>query len=152
MDNFNSVTLRARLATVEGDRALAYDDASGLTIVPGRIVRGNVTVGIGRNLYGKGLSPVEIQYLLSNDIEDAAAYLREVFGITWTALNDARQRALIEMVFNLGVHTFGEFVGLIECIEKDDFAGAALAALASKAAAELPTRYKAIAAMLRDGV
>ena len=58
----------AELTRDESCRLVAYDDATGAPIKPGTTVKGHCTIGVGRALDARGISPAEAQYLLSNDI------------------------------------------------------------------------------------
>ena len=46
----------AQLVIDEGDRNFPYDDATGRTLIRGDTLKGNITVGIGRNISGIGIS------------------------------------------------------------------------------------------------
>lgn len=93
--------LRKQLAVHEDRRAFVYDDCTGRSISEGTFVRGNVTVGVGRNLVAKGLSDDEIDYLLDNDINDAIA---EAQTFRWFAsLDPVRAAVVVELCFNMGV-------------------------------------------------
>lgn len=91
------VSLRLR----EADRLKVYDDATGKPIVSGTLVKGNPTIGIGRNLAGKGISEGEAQVLEEDDINDliAEANLEAPF---WSQLTDGAQASFFELGFNLG--------------------------------------------------
>ena len=131
----------------EGEKAFVYDDANGKPISAGTIVQGNPTIGVGRNLAGKGLSEGEIAYLLKNDIQEVRSFLK---GYGWFAkLTPVRQAALIDMAFNLGTQGFSNFKQMIAALAAGDYGAAAAAMLDSKAARELPKRYKQLADMLR---
>lgn len=80
----------------EGVRLNAYDDASRLPIRPGSIVRGHPTIGIGRALDVRGVTPDEAQYLLSNDIDAFTLGLQQRYP-WFNNLDDTRQRVLVNM-------------------------------------------------------
>ena len=63
---------------------------------------GNPTIGVGRNLAGRGLSDSEIDYLLRNDVALAELDLSRSLP-WWTNLNPVRQAVLLEMAFNMGI-------------------------------------------------
>ena len=81
----------------EGRRLKPYED-----------VTGNVTIGIGRNLTGKGLSDEEVDFLYSNDIREAVHFLRIRVPV-WQEVGEVRQAALIDMYHNLGPNVFMKF-------------------------------------------
>lgn len=131
----------------EGEEQFVYDDANGKPIAAGAAVKGNPTIGVGRNLAGKGLSEGEIAYLLKNDIQEVQAFLR---GYVWfPKLTPARQAALTDMAFNLGRQGFANFKQMIAALARGDYEAAASAMLDSKAAQELKTRYQTLADMMR---
>jgi len=68
---------------------------------PYRCSAGKLTIGMGRNIEDRGISPNEALMLLENDIKECAEDLREIFP-TFDELPEKRQHALIDMRFNLG--------------------------------------------------
>lgn len=63
------------------------------------------SIGVGRNLDedgGLGLSDVEIDFLLSNDIDRVEAELENTFS-WYKNLNLARKDAMVSIAFNLGL-------------------------------------------------
>jgi len=116
--------LRTQLAKHEDNRNFVYDDLTGKPIGEATFVRGNPTIGVGRNLAGKGLSEDEIRYLLDNDINDCAT---EAHGkYPWfTQLDQVRQNAVIELLFNLGPKKFAGFKKFINFMNESRYAQAA---------------------------
>lgn len=115
--------LRTQLAKHEGNRPFVYDDLTGKPIAEASFVRGLPTIGVGRNLAGKGLSEDEIRYLLDNDINDCATLAH---GYAWFAQLDAvRQNAVVELLFNLGPKRFAGFKKFINFMNEGRFAQAA---------------------------
>ena len=99
----------------EGYRPYVYDDANGQPIVAGYTVIGNPTIGYGRLLTkAHGISASEAQMLLLHDV---AAAEGDVSGLpVFAHLNVARQAALLDMDFNMGLATveqFGTFLHLL---------------------------------------
>lgn len=75
----------------EGFRLRAYTDTVG-----------KITIGIGRNLTDVGISEAEARLFLLNDI----AKVKEQLDIElpwWRGQNEARQRAMIDLCFNMGI-------------------------------------------------
>jgi lysozyme len=108
--------LFAQLVDHEGDREFVYDDATGQIITPGTVVRGNPTVGIGRNLIGRGLTPEERKYLCMNDIAVCVAELdRNVPW--WRNLSPTHQEQMIDLTFNMGWPRFSGFVRFLAAME-----------------------------------
>ena len=66
------------------------------------------TIGVGRNLEDVGLSDAEIDYLLENDIVRTEELLDEYMS-WWRELDEVRQEALVNFVFNVGIGTAMKF-------------------------------------------
>ena len=94
--------LIAQLTVDEGKLHFVYDDATGKSIGAGDGVKGNPTVGIGRNLASVGLSADEIDYLVRNDIGRVVAQLDASLP-WWRSLTEGRQMAMINLTFNMGM-------------------------------------------------
>ena len=104
--------LYAQLPIDEASRSLVYDDATSKTLVLGAKLIGNPTIGIGRNLLGKGISESEKIYLLSNDVTDVFSQLDNSIP-WWRSLDSVRASVLANMCFNMGVAkllTFKKFL------------------------------------------
>lgn len=78
-----------------------YDDATGKTLNKGDTIKGFATIGVGRNLMGKGISREESHYLLGNDIADIEKELDALLP-QWRRWSEGRQIAIAEMCFNMG--------------------------------------------------
>lgn len=66
-----------------------------------------LTIGVGRNLTDKGISHAEAMFMLDNDLAEA----RETSAkLPWfPALNEVRQAAVLDLIFNLGETKFMKF-------------------------------------------
>jgi len=122
----------------------------GLKLKPYKCSAGKTTIGVGRNLDDVGISEVEADMLLINDINDAIHSLDMAFPI-WKTLSDARQRALVNMMFNLGMSKFMKFRNMLSAIRAGDFKLAAEEALASAWEDQVGNRAIRIATMLENG-
>jgi lysozyme len=147
----DTAKLRDELARDEGVRLTVYDDATGEEIVAGSRVQGHPTIGVGRNLTAaRGISQDECDALLDGDIRSVTAELdRELPW--WTGLSDARQRALANMSFNLGMPTLKQFRNMLSALEAGDFDTAAREALDSRWARQVGARAERIARQFREG-
>lgn len=101
LDSLTVEYLRRNLTVHEGDKLRVYDDATGLPIVKGTVVKGNPTIGRGRNLADPGISQDEDDYMFTSDLTRVQREL-DVTMPWWGSLNPARQLALAELAFNIG--------------------------------------------------
>jgi len=113
---------------------------------------GYETIGVGRNVSesGIGLSDDEIAYLLANDIARCEKEIAERFD-WFDDLDDVRQDALVDMVFNLGISRLAQFQNMIAALAEERFDDAAAEALDSKWARQVGQRAQTVAAMIRTG-
>lgn len=146
----NEARLIASLVVDEGIRLKVYDDATGKPIVPGSVVIGHPTIGIGRALDTKGCTEQEAYQWCSNDIEEKKNGL--VAGIDfWPQLDDVRQNVLIEMAFQMGVTGLLAFHGMLGAMKAQDWRSAADAGLDSAWARETSARARKLMTMLASG-
>ena len=119
----------------EGFRKNPYKDTEGIT-----------TIGIGRNLDHVGISHDEAMYLLKNDVDKS---IKEITKYSWfNELSDVRQRVVIDMVFNLGIHGFLKFDKTIMHIKNKRYRLAASEMLNSKWAWQTGARARRLAMMM----
>lgn len=132
--------LKVSLTSHEGYRNKPYTDTSG-----------KITIGVGRNLTDNGVSDNEIQLLLSNDI---AVSIQECENQTWWSSisgDDVRSRAIIEMVFNIGIGGLLGFHQAIAALTAGDFSTAADQFMQSKWANQVGQRAVILTEMIRTG-
>lgn len=140
------------LALHEGNRLYVYDDANGTPITQGYTLVGNPTIGTGRLLTkDKGLSIEESNFLLNNDVRQCIVDAQTQPWWINVASNDSRSRAIIEIVFNMGLSHLHTFIHTIDCLTASDFEGAATALLDSKWADQVGHRAKVLADQIRTG-
>lgn len=111
---------------------------------------GHLTVGIGRNLTDRGISTTEAFYLLDEDILYFSGKLAH-FLPSFPGLNEARQIALIDMCFNLGIQGFLGFHDMISELESGHYEEAASAMLNSKWAKQVGERATTLSNIIRSG-
>lgn len=87
---------------------------------------GYISIGVGRNLDTVGLSRDEIDILLRNDITRVCTLAKQEPWWPMVANNDARARALLDMLFNLGLGGLRSFRRMLAAIERGDWAEAAI--------------------------
>lgn len=123
----------------EGTREKPYTDTVG-----------KLSIGVGRNLDDVGLRPDEIQLMLKNDVA-GVAYDLDTRYPWWRKMTTARQNALANMCFNLGIVRLSGFKKMLALLALGKYDQAAAEALNSKWADQVGDRAKRIAALFRKG-
>lgn len=96
--------LTALIAQHEGLRLKPYKDSVG-----------KWSIGYGRNLEDVGISQNEANAMLRSDVSNA---YRDAYRFEWfKILDDARQAAIVNMIFNLGLPRFKGFTNTIAFLE-----------------------------------
>jgi len=125
-------------------------DHEGLRLKPYRCTAGKLTIGVGRNLDDRGLSPDEALYLLRNDIEISRTELSGAFP--WFAkLDPVRQAVLIDMHVNLGLIRLKGFRNTLALIGVGKYEAAAVEMLNSKWAQQVGNRARRLSGMMVTG-
>lgn len=158
---YNESALVNQLTRHEGVRLFVYKDHLGID-----------TIGIGRNLEGRGITIAELAYmgyesiddvydhgisldvaehLLVNDIQIVETELARAHPCIHN-LDDVRQRVVIDMAFNLGVPRLLKFKNMWGAIHAKDYVVAAEEMLDSKWANQVQYRARTLAEMMRTGV
>ena len=122
----------------------------GVRLKPYKDTVGKMTIGIGRNLDDVGITEAEARYLLANDIAVAKHELDRVVP-WWGEMSDARQRALLNMAFNLGMPRLRQFRMMLAALESGDWEAAATEALDSTWATQVGARAQRVARMFKEG-
>lgn len=115
-----------------------------------RCPAGALTIGYGRQLETNGLSPEEARDLLDHDIQ---ACLEDLASFAWWgALDPIRQRALVDMRFQLGAAGFRGFSQMLAALDNGDYTSAAWHARDSTwARTDAPARAQTVTVMLETG-
>jgi lysozyme len=137
--SFEPEKMWAQLRLHEGERLKPYVDTVG-----------KVTIGVGRNLTDRGIRPDEAELMLRNDILEACDELDALFP-AWRSLTAARQRVLIDMMFNLGRARLSKFERFLAAIKSADWPGASAEMLNSKWAEQVGARAQTLARMMVEG-
>lgn len=132
----------------------------GVRLIPYRCSKGHWTIGIGHKMSKseirdmRHISAERAGQLLHHDIGLAVAGAIQIFGRErFEAMAEPRQRALVEMVFQLGATGVVGFARMVGAIFRDEWARAADEALDSKwARKDTPYRARRVAEVLRTGV
>ncbi len=134
--------LRAELIRDEGVVPHAYNDSLGY-----------LTIGVGRLIdkrKGGGLSDEEIAFLLDNDISRKTVDL-DTHLPWWRDLDDVRQRALLNLCFQLGISGLLGFTKTLSALQRGDYKAAADGLRASKLYQQTPARTERRARMIETG-
>lgn len=153
MAMYDEAALKRELIRDEGQRMKPYRDSLG-----------NWTVGVGHLLVGNGLqrfvdaatgkprrtlTEAECGDMLIGDIVDAEHGLNRILP-GWRDLDDVRQRALLNLSFNLGPR-LGKFVGFLRCVEDRQWDEAAKHLKNSRWWGQVKSRGPRIAHMIATG-
>lgn len=132
-----------QLKADEGVKPCVYKDSLGFyTIAVGRLVDDRKP--------GAGLRPIEIDFLLQNDIDDRIEQLTK--RLPWFQnLDEVRQGALLNMAFQLGVDGLLGFKNTLKMVEDGRYSDAADNMLLSKWAQQTPERAKRMAKQMKTG-
>ena len=121
----------------------------GLRLKPYQDTVNKTTIGFGRNIEDNGISREEAEFLFENDF---ARCERELSPYPWYVnQQECVKAALLNMCFNLGISRLLGFRKMIMALVAKDYTTAALEALDSKWAEQVPNRAKDVAMMIREG-
>ena len=132
-------SLKDMIIRHEGNKLYPYYDTTG-----------HITIGVGRNLSSRGITQIESNELLENDLYYFTTQLQDTLA-SFNELDDARKAVLIDMCFNLGLKGLLKFKKLLDAIQKKDWITASSEIMLSKAANQAPNRYKELAQIIRTG-
>ena len=99
----------------------------GVRLYPYVCPAGFVTLGAGRNIETRGISEDESDYMLANDIRQCRGWLTATYS-WFTALDEVRQAAMVDLIYNLGADGLAKFVKFLAAMGRSDWpkAGAEL--------------------------
>lgn len=139
MTTADLAALRDQLIRHEGLRLRVYTDTAG-----------KATIGVGRNLVDKGITTTEALTLLDHDINECLTDLRS-FG-WFAALDPVRQRAIVDLRFNLGPSRLRGFTKFLAAMEQGDYLTAKEELRDSAWATQVGTRATRLMQMIKTGV
>jgi len=156
---YNREEFVKQIAKHEGLVLTCYKDSLGIK-----------TIGIGRNLEDRGITDGELMHMnkTMNDIltegitEEEAYYLCEndIMIVekellrnrpVVNQLNEARQRVLVDMAFNMGVPRLMKFRKMWSNIRIDDFTEASVEMLDSRWAKQVGKRATKLSEVMKSG-
>lgn len=118
---------------------------------PYRDSRGKLTIGYGRNLDDTDLSIKEAQQMLYNDMMVAQEGVYRF--LPWASkLDDARLGVLINMAFNMGIHSLLAFSKMLAAVEAGNYELAAAEMSDSKWAKQVGARAQRLISQMRTGI
>ena len=117
---YDRVATAARITLEEGKRPRLYDDATGEDIVPGYTVKGNPSIGIGRNLLARPLSDGEIQFLFGGDLSDTEKQLDAEIS-WWNNFDPGRASVMVDLAFNMGIKALLGFHNFLAALQAGDY-------------------------------
>lgn len=122
----------------------------GLRLRPYRCTGGALTIGVGRNLDVRGIRDDEARFMLHNDMAEVWTDLKRV--MPWVEqLNDARQRVLVNMAFNLGTNGLVQFRKTLAAVKAGQYERAAEMMLDSLWADQVGARAQRLSRMMATG-
>ena len=123
----------------EGVRKFPYTDTDG-----------NITIGVGRNLTRDGISDVEINFLLHNNVESVTNELQTRLPY-FNAVDPIRQAVLVNLCFNIGFTSLEGFVKMLHAVAQGEWDIAAKEMLNSLWAKQTGDRATRLAQQMRTG-
>ena len=157
---YNRDDLIEKLIQHEGLRLEVYEDSLGIA-----------TIGIGRNLEDRGITPEELEwmdipnmaivhtmgiteadamYLAQNDVQIVEEELVRAHPCV-DRLDAVRQLVLVDMAFNMGVPRLGKFKKMWAAIHENNFEEAAKEMLDSRWANQVKSRATKLAHAMHTG-
>lgn len=134
------LSLRDQLIRDEDLKLKVYNDSLGIP-----------TIGVGRNLRDKGISPYEADLLLNNDIVEHT--IEVLKAIPWSgALDAVRFEVLVNMSFNMGTMGLLKFVKFLAALRVADYTTAAKEMLDSTWAKQVGARANRLSQQMIIGV
>jgi lysozyme len=110
---------------------------------------GKMTVGYGHNLESNAIPEGIAEKLLNSDIGDCLAACER---FDWFyGLSDARQRVIVNMVFNIGANGVERFQKMIAAIEEESYEEAAYQMVNSRWYNQVGARAERLCEMMREG-
>lgn len=143
--------LEGMLLKEEAKKLFVYDDATGLPIKPGTLVKGHPTIGIGRALDTHGISSAEADYLIAGDIFQVEQEAEKAFP-WYLALSDERKVVILSMLFQLGLAGVQGFHEFLLAMEHQNWLRAAAEMRSSLWHAQTPDRADRLAKQVETGV
>lgn len=111
---------------------------------------GLLTIGCGRCIERRGITADEADYLLDNDIDLCLRGLSTAYA-WFRDLDVIRQRALVDLAFNLGIAGLAQFRNFLGAMARTDYEDAADHLTRSLWFRQVKSRGPRVVAMIRTG-
>lgn len=125
-------------------------EAEGLKLHMYKCPTGHLTIGYGHNLETNPITPRAAQVILEDDIRAAEIPLID-FHPWVLGLNDVRQEATLDLMFNMGPKTFAQFKSFLKFMQQGNYDAAADELIDSLWYRQVGNRSKRIMRMIRTG-
>ena len=114
--------------------------------------KGYETIGVGRNISktGMGISEIEIDFLLNNDLLRIRRELRTEYP-WFSKLDSIRQDAVIDISFNLGQTVLRKFKKALKAMSEENYELAADEFMDSRWSKQVGNRAVEVTEMIRSG-
>ena len=109
------------------------------------------SVDVAKKIFRDPLRKEDISLLLSADLKEVKHEASVLFMDVWGQINNARQEAIVNLLFNLGLPHFKTFHEFIDAVNKLDWKRAAAEVLLSEAARKHILRYHDISVVIHSG-
>ena len=136
----NMEMFRKLVVLNEGKRNQMYKDSLGIE-----------TIGIGHNLRDKPVSDRAVYVIFEDDMAEIFPQLDKHVP-WWRDLDDARQCAIADMAFQMGIGGLLGFRNTLALIRAGQYTDAAVAMRESKWHTQTPVRAERIALIMETGV
>ena len=125
----------------------------GLELHPYKCTAGKLSIGVGRNLEGKGLSREEAMYLLDNDIAECITDLKDsFFPGKFLGFPESIQSVLVNMRFQLGHTGLSRFKKMLAAFEEGDYAEASRQMADSRWYSQVPNRAMELIGIVQGAI
>jgi lysozyme len=139
LDQQTQERLKQLLLIEEGYRSTPYKDQNG-----------NLTVGIGWNLYALPITQEQALYLCGQHIQYFDAELFKHISC-YESLDPVRKAVLVDMAFQMGIPHLLEFKQMLTALNHHDYTIASSAMLDSDWARTFTTRARTLSNMMLSG-
>lgn len=122
----------------------------GLRLKPYLCTANKITIGYGRNLEQKGITKLEAEELLQNDIIYMFSVLPNKIEF-FNSLSKPRADVLVNMAFNLGINGLLRFKKMLAAVEMGDYLTASKEMLNSRWAEQVGDRALELSMQMEKG-